>query len=77
MQASLVMECQSALAAAALRRCRQAWTWRSTAKLAACLGGRGRIAKRNDNARFPQLCRPPFPGRDHLDEVVLKITGKE
>jgi hypothetical protein len=38
---------------------------RGTVKLAACRGGRGRVAKRDDNACLPQLRRPPFPGRGH------------
>src|SRR6185295_12834103 len=33
MRASLVVNCQSALIAAALRRCCQAWTWRSSVAL--------------------------------------------
>src|SRR3954471_18982934 len=42
MRASLVVNCQSALVAAALRRCCQAWTWRSSVALSPTRSGRSR-----------------------------------
>src|SRR3954470_24614449 len=42
MRASLVVNCQSALTAAALRRCCQAWTWRSSVVLSPTRSGRSR-----------------------------------
>ena len=42
-----------------------------TVKLAACRGGRGRIAERDDDAGLPQLCRPPVSGRDLSHAIWL------
>src|SRR3954463_8893356 len=42
MRASLVVNCHSALAAAALRRCCQAWTWRSSVARSPTRSGRSR-----------------------------------
>jgi hypothetical protein len=36
-----------------------------TVKLAACGGGRGRVAERDDSACLPQIRRPPVSGRGH------------
>src|SRR3954454_14939972 len=41
-RASVVVNCQSALVAAALRRCCQAWTWRSSVALSPTRSGRSR-----------------------------------
>jgi hypothetical protein len=44
-----------------------------TVKLAACCGGRGRIAKWDDNACLPQLRRPPISGRDHQPRSLAVV----
>jgi len=45
---------------------------RGTVKLAACHGGRGRVAERDDNACLSQLRRPPVSGRDHQLRGLVK-----
>src|SRR4051812_29486667 len=40
-----------------------------TVKLAACCGGRGRVAERGDHASLPQLYRPPVFESACLDQV--------
>src|SRR4051794_9298755 len=42
-------------------------------KLAACCGGRGRVAEWDDNACLPQLRRPPVSGQDHQPRSLAVV----